>query len=77
MKKHLSLNIEAEVYHGIKNSFPEGQVSSFVNDILKDYLKKKQREELIAGYKSATRSKIVREEDKIWEGSIEDGIEHE
>ena len=43
MKKHLSLNIEAEVYHGIKNSFPEGQVSSFVNDILKDYLKKKTK----------------------------------
>jgi hypothetical protein len=65
MKKHLSLNIEAEVYHGIKNSFPEGQVSSFVNDILKDYLKKKQREELIASYKRTAKNKEMREEDKI------------
>jgi hypothetical protein len=36
--------------------------------------KEKQKEKLIAGYKSAARSKIVREEDKVWEGSIEDGI---
>lgn len=75
MKKHLSLNVEAEVYNEIKNAFPAGQVSNYVNDILKEYLKKKKREELIAGYKSAAKSKVVREEDKIWEGSIEDGID--
>jgi hypothetical protein len=40
-------------------------------------LKKKKREALIAGYKSAAKSKIVQEEDKIWEGTIEDGIENE
>jgi len=40
-------------------------------------MKKKKREELIAGYKSVAKSKVVREEDKIWEGSIEDGIENE
>ena len=77
MKKHLSLNIEAEVYWEIKRTFPPGQISTLANDILKEYLKKKKREELIAGYKSAAKSKIVREEDKIWEGSIEDGIEDE
>ena len=81
MKKHLSLNIEAEVYNEVKNTFPAGQVSTCVNNILKEYLKKmkkeQQKEKLIAGYKSAARSKIVREEDKVWEGSIEDGIENE
>jgi hypothetical protein len=37
-------------------------------------LKKKQREELIASYKRTAKNKEMREEDKIWEGSIEDGI---
>jgi len=81
MKKHLSLNVEAEVYNEVKNAFPAGQVSNCVNDILKEHLKKmkkeKQKEKLIAGYKSAARSKAVKEEDKIWEGTIEDGIEDE
>jgi len=77
MKKHLSLNVEAEVYNEIKNTFPAGQVSNYVNDILKEYLKKKKKEELIAGYKSTAKSKVVKEEDKIWEGTIEDGIEDE
>jgi hypothetical protein len=40
-------------------------------------LKKQKKEKLIAGYKSAAKSKVVKEEDKIWEGSIEDGIENE
>jgi hypothetical protein len=81
MKKHLSLNVEAEVYNEVKNAFPAGQVSNYVNDILKEHLKKmkkeKEKEKLIAGYKSAAKSKVVKEEDKIWEGSIEDGIEDE
>ena len=81
MKKHLSLNIEAEVYNEVKNTFPAGQVSTYVNNILKEHLKKmkkeQQKEKLIAGYKSVAKSKVVREEDKVWEGSIEDGIENE
>jgi len=81
MKKHLSLNVEAEVYNEVKNAFPAGQVSNYVNDILKEHLKKmkkeKEKEKLIAGYKSAAKSKVVKEEDKIWEGTIEDGIEDE
>ena len=79
MKKHLSLNVEAEVYNEVKNTFPAGQVSTYVNNILKEHLKKlkkeKQKEKLIAGYKSTAKSKVVKEEDKIWEGSIEDGID--
>jgi hypothetical protein len=69
MKKHLSLNVEAEVYNEVKNTFPAGQVSTYVNNILKEHLKKmkkeKQKEKLIAGYKSTAKSKVVKEEDKI------------
>jgi ribosomal protein S21 len=78
MKKHLSLNIETEVYNQVKNTFPAGQVSTHVNEILKEHLKKlkkeQQKEKLIADYKSTAKSKKMRAEDKVWEGSIEDGI---
>ena len=77
MKKNVNLNLEANIYQEARRSVPTGQVSSLVNNLLKEYLKKKKREELIAGYKSTAKSKIMREEDKIWEGTIEDGIEDE
>ena len=40
-------------------------------------LKKRRvsREKLIADYKFTAKSKKMRAEDKIWEGSIEDGID--
>jgi len=72
--KNLNLTIDINTYHEAKQNIPRGQVSHLFSDFLKEYMKKKKREELIAGYKSAAKSKIVREEDKIWEGSIEDGI---
>ena len=65
MKKHLSLNVEAEVYDEVKNAFPAGQVSIYVNKILKEHLKKMKKEKLIADYKSTARSKTMREEDKV------------
>ena len=65
MKKNVNLNLEANIYQEARRSVPTGQVSSLVNNLLKEQLKKKKREELISGYKSATRSKIVREEDKV------------
>lgn len=72
--RHLNLTIDINTYHEAKRLVPPGQISKLFSDFLKEYTKKKKREELIAGYKSAARSKIVREEDKVWEGSIEDGI---
>lgn len=74
MKKHLSLNVEAEVYQEVKRTIPVGQVSTFVNDLLKEHLKKKKQERLIASYKKTAKSKAVKEEDKIWEEAIADGI---
>ena len=75
MKRHLSLTVEADVYQEVKKTIPEGQISTFVNNLLKEHLKKMKREKLIASYKSTAKSKAVKEEDKIWEGSIEDGID--
>ena len=75
MKKHLSLNVEAEVYQEVKRAVPVGQVSTFVNDLLKEHLKKKKQERLIASYKKTAKSKAVKAEDKIWEESIADGID--
>lgn len=77
MKRTLSLTVEADVYQKIKKEIPEGQISTFVNNLLKEHLKKIKQERLIAGYKSTAKSKAMREEDKVWEGSIEDGIEDE
>jgi hypothetical protein len=64
-KHYLNLSIDIKTYHEAKRLVPPGQISQLFNDFLKEYLKKKKREELITGYKSAARSKIVREEDKI------------
>lgn len=63
--KHLNLTIDINTYYEAKKNIPRGKVSQLFSDFLKEYLKKKKREELIAGYKSVARSKIVREEDKV------------
>jgi hypothetical protein len=74
MKKHLSLNVEAEVYQEVKRTVPAGQVSTFVNNLLKEHLKKQKQERLIASYKKTAKSKAVKKEDEIWEDTIADGI---
>lgn len=65
MKKNVNLNLEANIYQEIRRSVPNRQVSSLVNNLLKEHLKKQKKERLIAGYKSAAKSKVVKEEDKI------------
>jgi hypothetical protein len=65
MKRNLNLSVELDTYQEVKRTIPEGKVSPLVDSLLKEYFKKKKREELIAGYKSAARSKIMREEDKV------------
>jgi hypothetical protein len=74
MRRNINISLEPEVYQGTKKVAPGGEISPFVNNLLKEHLKKIKQEKLIAGYKSTARSKAVKEEDKIWEGSIEDGI---
>ena len=77
MKKHLSLNIESDVYQEVKRTIPVGQVSTFVNNLLKKHLMKLKEQELKEAYQRTAKSKEMREEDKVWEGTIEDGIEDE
>jgi transcriptional regulator CtsR len=74
MKRTLSLSVEADIYQKVKKEIPEGQISNFVNNLLKENLKKKKQERLIASYKKTAKSKAVKEEDKIWEDTIADGI---
>jgi hypothetical protein len=63
--RHLNLTVDIETYRKAKKIIPQGQVSKLFNNFLKEYTEKKSKEILIAGYKSAAKSKIVREEDKI------------
>ena len=77
MKKHLSLNIESDVYQEVKRTIPVGQVSTFVNNLLKEHLMKLKEQELKEAYQRTAKSKEMREEDKVWEGTVEDGIEDE
>ena len=74
MKRTLSLTVEADVYQKVKKEIPEGQISTFVNNLLKENLKKIKQERLIASYKKTAKSKAVKAEDKIWEDTIADGI---
>jgi len=74
MKKNVNLNLEANIYQEIRRSVPNRQVSSLVNNLLKEHLKKQKQEKLIASYKKTAKSKAVKTEDKIWEDAIADGI---
>ncbi|CAI2185797.1 15956_t:CDS:2 [Funneliformis geosporum] len=62
--KHLNLTIDINTYREAKRNIPRGQVSKLVNDFLKEYMKKKKKEELTASYKSTAQSKEMRAEDK-------------
>ena len=63
--RHLNLTIDIKTYQKAKEIITRGQVSQLFSDFLKEYTEKKKKEKLIAGYKSAAKSKVVREEDKI------------
>jgi len=65
MRRNINISLEPEVYQGTKKVAPGGEISPFVNNLLKEHLKKIKQEKLIAGYKSTARSKAVKEEDKI------------
>ena len=75
MRKNVNLSLEKNVYQEAKRTVPIGQVSSLINNLLKEHLKKKKQERLIASYKRTARSKAVKTEDKIWEDAIADGID--
>jgi len=77
MKKNINLNLEEDIYQAVRRTVPKGQVSSLVNNFFKEHLKKLKEQELKEAYQRTAKSKEMREEDKVWEGTIEDGIEDE
>ena len=77
MKKNINLNLEEDIYQAVRRTVPKGQVSSLVNNFFKEHLKKLKEQELKEAYQRTAKSKEMRKEDKVWEGTIEDGIEDE
>ena len=77
MKKNVNLNLEASIYQEVRRTTPTRQVSSLINSLLKEHLMKLKEQELKEAYRRTAESKEMREEDKVWEGTIEDGIEDE
>ena len=77
MKKNVNLNLEASIYQEVRRTTPTRQVSSLINSLLKEHLMKLKEQELKEAYQRTAKGKEMREEDKVWEGSIEDGIENE
>jgi hypothetical protein len=65
MKRNLSLSLEANIYQEIKKSVPAGQISPLVNDLLKDYLKRKKEQELKKHYQEFSRNKKLKKELEI------------
>lgn len=65
MRRNINISLEPEVYQGTKKVAPGGEISPFVNSLLKEHLKKIKQERLIASYKKTAKSKAVKTEDKI------------
>lgn len=74
----MNIYLQEDLHKRLQPWIKERKVSKFINEAVAEKLaktKKISKEKLIAGYKSAAKSKIVREKDKIWEGSVEDGTD--
>jgi hypothetical protein len=65
MRKAVNLNLEESIYQEAKRLVPTGQVSSLVNNLLKEHLKKYKEQELKESYQRTATSKEMREEDKV------------
>jgi len=75
MRRNINISLEPEVYQGTKKVAPGGEISPFVNNLLKEHLKKIKQERLITSYKKTAKSKAVKAEDKVWDEAIADGID--
>jgi hypothetical protein len=62
MKKNLSLSLESNTYHEIKQTIPNGQISPLVNNLLKEYLKKQKEQELKKAYQDFAKNKKLKKE---------------
>ena len=82
--RNVNIYFQEDTYNKLRSFTGERKISRFVNEAVVEKLSKEKkkekaelREKLIADYKSTAQSKKMRAEDKVWEGSIEDGIENE
>jgi len=64
-KKNVSISLENQVYHEVKNTIPAGQVSPLVNNLLKEYLRKQKEIELKVSYQDFAKNKKLKKELEI------------
>jgi len=76
-KKNMSISLEAQVYQGVKNTIPTGQVSPLVNSLLKEHLRKQKTIELKASYHDFAKNKKLKKELTVWDEAVGDGIKDE
>ena len=74
MKRTINLTLESNIYHSIKNQIPSGKISPIVNDLLKEYLRKQEQEQLKVSYQDFAKNKKVKEELAVWQEAVGDGI---
>lgn len=78
--RNINIYLQEDLHKRLQPWIKERKVSRFINEAVAEKLEKERKinkEKLIAAYKRTASSKVRREEDKIWEGSIEDGIKDE
>ena len=76
--RNINIYLQEDLHKKLQPWIKERKVSKFINEAVAEKLEKEKkisREKLIAGYKSTAKSKKMRAEDKVWEGSVEDGID--
>lgn len=75
--KKLTITVEEEVYKELKKTIGEGKISSWINDIARDQLKRKVLEKWMEeGYKAMAADKEHEKEAHEWiEANVGDGLE--
>jgi len=76
--RNINIYLQEDLHKQLQPWIKERKVSKFINEAVAEKLAKEKetsKEKLIAGYKSTAKSKKMRAEDKVWEGSVEDGID--
>lgn len=78
--RNVNIYFQEKTYEKVKKLVTKRKISSFVNQAVEEKLEKERKvskQELKEAYQRTAKSKKMRAEDKVWEGSIEDGIEDE
>jgi hypothetical protein len=65
MRRSINITLEPNVYHDTKKVAPKGEISPFINKVLKEHLKIYKQQELKESYKRTAKSKAMKEENKV------------